>query len=274
VAVARLRESDFGKALEVLYAAGEVDGAVAFAHPVLQALCELVPCDVVTFHERSAHPDRVLLDVGEPLGPMTADVRVAHRRLRHEDPLRPAHGARTLSDVVTLREFRRTAFYHYIHRPLGIEHMLQLYIDPERTDARLEFDRSDTDFRERDRQVLELLLPHLRQFLQAARRAARGPQAHLLTCARTRGAQSRRRRPDERRDRLRAGDIVTHSTQAPRERVRQTRRTHADSGSRSGIRQTIEQDAAISRERVDGVLLTLARPVVRLPAANGGSSRQ
>jgi DNA-binding CsgD family transcriptional regulator len=182
VAVARLRESDFGKALEVLYAVGEVEGAVAFTDPVLQALRELVPCDVVTFHERSAQADRVLLYVGEPLGPVTVDVREAHRRLKHDDPLRPAHGARTLSDVVTLRAFRRTAFYQHVHRPLGVEHMLQLYIEPERTDARLEFDRSEADFSERDRRVLELLLPHFRQSLQAAaRRAAGGPQAKLLT---------------------------------------------------------------------------------------------
>jgi DNA-binding CsgD family transcriptional regulator len=81
-----------------------------------------------------------------------------------------------------MRAFRRTAFYQYVHRPLGIEHMLQVYIDPERTDARLEFDRSETDFSERDRQVLELLLPHLRQSLQAAaRRAVGGPRAKLLT---------------------------------------------------------------------------------------------
>jgi DNA-binding CsgD family transcriptional regulator len=182
VAVARLRESDYGKALEVLYAVGEVEGAVACSEPVLQALRELVPCDVVTFHERSEHPDRVLLYVGEPLGPVTADVRAAHRRLKRDDPLRPTHGVQTLSDVVTQRAFRRTAFYQYVHRPLGIEHMLQVYIDPERTDARLEFDRGETDFNERDRRVLELLLPHLRRSLHAAaRRAAGGPRAKLLT---------------------------------------------------------------------------------------------
>ena len=180
--MAGLRESDFEQALEVLYTAGEVEGAVAFPHPVLRALGELVSCDVVTFHERSAQRDRVLLYVGEPLGPMTTDVREAHRRLKHEDPLQPARGARTLSDVVELREFRRTDFYQYVHRPLGIEHMLQLYLDPERTDARLEFDRSETDFSTRDRQVLELLLPNLRQFLHAATRRARaGTKANLLS---------------------------------------------------------------------------------------------
>ena len=54
--MARLAESDYRKALEVVYAAGEVDGPLAFPEPVLETLRELVPCDVVTFHERSASP--------------------------------------------------------------------------------------------------------------------------------------------------------------------------------------------------------------------------
>jgi DNA-binding CsgD family transcriptional regulator len=48
--------------------------------------------------------------------------------------------------------------------------MLQLYLDPRRTDARLEFDRAGSDFGERDRKVLNLLLPQLRQVLRAAER--------------------------------------------------------------------------------------------------------
>lgn len=60
--------------------------------------------------------------------------------------------------------------------------MLQLYVDPDETDGRIEFDRLDVDFTERDRRVLELLLPQLRQRLHAARRrSASGPRAHLLT---------------------------------------------------------------------------------------------
>lgn len=53
--------------------------------------------------------------------------------------------------------------------------MLQLYFEPGRTDARLEFDRADPNFSERDRRVLDLLLPHLRQFLRAAWRRPRAP---------------------------------------------------------------------------------------------------
>ena len=179
--MARLVESDYRKALEVLYAAGEVDGPLAFPEPVLAVARELVPCDVVAFHERSWRPGRVIVYTGEPVGQMTTQIRAAHRRLRHQDPLRPAEGARTLTDFVSMREFRRSAFYALVHRPLGVEHMLWLYLDPRRTDARLEFDRADSDFSERDRKVLDLLLPHFRQHLRAAMRrpATPGPAIEL-----------------------------------------------------------------------------------------------
>jgi DNA-binding CsgD family transcriptional regulator len=181
--MARLLESDYRQALEVLYAAGEVDGPLAFPEPVLGVLRELVPCDVVTFHERSWRPGRVLVYTGEPIGPLTPQVRAARRRLKHQDPWRPAEGARTLTDFVSPRDFRRSEFYALVHRPLGVEHMLQLYLDPRRTDARLEFDRFESDFGERDRKVLDLLLPHLRQLLRAATRrpAAQGPVAELTS---------------------------------------------------------------------------------------------
>jgi hypothetical protein len=128
--MARLVESDYRKSLEVLYAAGEVEGRVAFPEPVLAAIRELVPCDVVTFHERSWRPGNIMAYTGEPISPMTPEIRAAHRRLKHQDPLRPAEAAQTLTDFVSLRDFRRTEFYALVHRPLGIEYMLQLYLDP------------------------------------------------------------------------------------------------------------------------------------------------
>jgi DNA-binding CsgD family transcriptional regulator len=179
--MARLVESDYRKALDVLCAAGEAEGRLAFPEPVLQALRELVPCDVVTFHERSDTPGRLLVYTGEPVGQMTPEIRSAHRRLKHEDPLRPADGARKVTDFISLREYRQRELYQCVDRPLGVEHMLQLYLDPQRTDARLEFDRADSDFTERDRSALDLLLPHLRRFLRAADRRLAEPDAHGLT---------------------------------------------------------------------------------------------
>ena len=177
--MARLAQYDYRKALEVVYAAGEVDGPLAFPEPVLEMLRELVPCDVVTFHELSASPDRVLVYAGEPVGEMTREIRAAHRRLKHEDPLRPAHGARKLTDVIPAREFRRRDLYLHVHRPLGIEYMTWVYLDPTSSDARFELDRSDSDFSERDLRVLDLLVPHLRQSLRAAQRRFASPPTAL-----------------------------------------------------------------------------------------------
>ena len=168
-----LSRSDYRDALEVVYAAGEVTSTVAFPEPVLHALRRLVPCEVVTFHEHSETRNRVLVHIGEPAGRLTPEIRAAHRRYRHQDPFRPAVGARTTSDVADLRSYRRTSLYRCVDRPLGIAYMLQLYVDPGVTDARIEFDRADSDFSERDRGVLDLLLPHLRQSARRARPRAR-----------------------------------------------------------------------------------------------------
>lgn len=173
--MARLSPMDYRTALEVVYTAGEVDGAVAFPKPVLEALGRLVPCDVVTFHEHSGTSARVLVYSGEPKADLTPEIRAAHRRFKHQDPLRAADGARTVEDFVPLRDYRRTELYEYVDRPLGVQYMLQLYVDPALSDARLEFDRCDARFVDRDRAVLEVILPHLRQCARRARpRAALG----------------------------------------------------------------------------------------------------
>jgi DNA-binding CsgD family transcriptional regulator len=169
VCVVRLSESDYRKALDVLYAAGEVEGPIACPEPVLETLRRLVPCDVVAYHEGSDQRERVIVYVGEPVGELTPEVRAAHRRFKDQDPFRPARGARTTTDFVRLRDYRRSELYQQVDRPLGIEHMLQIYLDPDGSDARLEFDRSESDFGERDRSVLHLLLPHLQQLARRTR---------------------------------------------------------------------------------------------------------
>ncbi len=170
MAVAALSEPDYRGALAVLREAGDVDGLVAFPEPVLDAFRRLVPCDVVTYHERTGCdgvPDLVF--VGEPRGPVTPEIRAAHRRYLHQDPLSPADGARKISDFLSRREYRRLDLYQQVDRPLGVEHLLCLWLDPAGTaSARLEFDRARRDFGERDRAVLDLLLPYLRQLWRSA----------------------------------------------------------------------------------------------------------
>src|SRR5262249_40750018 len=147
--------------LDVLRLAGEVEGPVPFPEPVLEALRRLVPCDVVAYHERLPQ-GRILVYSGEPRGAMTPDIRGAAPRLEAEDVLRPAAGARTCSDFFSTREYRRLPIYDEVGRPLSIEDMVRLWIEPTGAlGARLEFDRPDRGFKETDRAALDLLRPHL-----------------------------------------------------------------------------------------------------------------
>src|SRR6266498_1564834 len=131
-----------------------------FSEPVLDALRRLVPCDVVTYHERvGGHP--ALVTSGEPRGSMTADIRAACRRYWHQDRLAPSKRPRKVSDFLSQREFHRTELYQYVELGRHRGHVPALAGPEGGGGARLEFDRPRRDFSERDRDVLDVLLPHL-----------------------------------------------------------------------------------------------------------------
>jgi RNA polymerase sigma factor (sigma-70 family) len=167
--VARLSASDFGKVLDVVYEAAEVDGQRSFPEPVLEAMRRLVPCDVVAFHDRTGGEPAVS-QVGEPRAPVTTEIRDAARRHWFECPLTPMRGARKYSDVLTRREFHALGLYQECARPLGIEDVFRVWLGPGADGARIEFDRAQRSFTERDRAVLDILGRHLEQ---SWRRAAR-----------------------------------------------------------------------------------------------------
>jgi DNA-binding CsgD family transcriptional regulator len=184
-AMPRLSASDYQAALEVLYELADVDGPNPFPEPVLDALRRLVPCDVVTYHEKVA-VYAPLAQTGKSAGVVTSAFREAHERWWDQSPLKPARGAQMYSDHLTQRQFHRMELYHDLARPLGVDDMIRLWIDPTGAadGARLEFDRTDWGFRERDRDVLNVILPHLERFRRrAARRHARTqtPPADVLT---------------------------------------------------------------------------------------------
>jgi DNA-binding CsgD family transcriptional regulator len=168
--MARLSESDYRQVLDVLYEAAAVEGPIPFPDPVLKALRQLVPCDVVSYHERLGGRATVVF-AGEPRGPMTPEIRDATRRTWNKCPLTPVANARKYSDVLTPRAFHRLELYQECARPLGVEDMFRLWLDPRgEAGARLEFDRAQRDFSERDRAVLDELRPHLEQFRRRANR--------------------------------------------------------------------------------------------------------
>jgi RNA polymerase sigma factor (sigma-70 family) len=85
------------------------------------------------------------------------------RRGRVNQP-RSSRSTRRREGATQLREFHRHELYQDVGRPLGVEDMIRLWLDPDGAGgARLEFDPARRDFSERDRAVLDLLRPHLEQ---------------------------------------------------------------------------------------------------------------
>jgi DNA-binding CsgD family transcriptional regulator len=175
--MARLSGSDYRGVLDLLCELGVVEGPDPFPEHVLERFRKLVPSDVVAYHEGPVSRP-ALAYAGEPRGQVTQAIRDAHERHLAQDVLTPAEGARKYSDYLSKRQFHRLAFYQEVARPLGVEDMIRLWIEPcGEANARLEFDRPDRGFSERDSAVLDLLVPHLRR-LRAnaiARRRPLGP---------------------------------------------------------------------------------------------------
>jgi DNA-binding CsgD family transcriptional regulator len=182
--MARLSGSDYRKVLDVMAQAADVHGSNPFPEPVLEALRRLVPCDVVTYHTRAVGGVPAIARVGDWRSEWTPELRAIDARTWDQDGLVPSSGARKISDLLSPRQWHRLELYQDASRPLGIEHMMRLWLDPEGEDgARLEFDREAHDFGERDRTALDLLRPHLDRFRRRARRRgnAEGRSSDALT---------------------------------------------------------------------------------------------
>lgn len=176
----RLSSTDHRQLLDVLWTVGESAEADPFPEPALHALRALVPCDVVTYHGHAPDGEQHMVHVGQPLGQMTDELRRQHRLYDHQDPLRKVRGARKLTDYLTRRAYQRLELYQLVDRPIGVEFMMRLWLSPGGAHpSRLEFDRADRDFSERDRTVLDLLLPYLER--HCARVAPRASARAMVT---------------------------------------------------------------------------------------------
>jgi DNA-binding CsgD family transcriptional regulator len=180
-AVATLRHLDLQGVLGFLRQAGAEKGPDPFPPQILGLLRTLVPSDAVSWHEWSVDGARSRYAVSSVDPDRTATVWEAYGAFRHQDPLpggvpgaggAPAIVGRTvkLSDILSDRDFRRLDLYHYVCRPLGVDHVMKLFLPTRNGVARsLVFDRGGRDFSERDRAVVDVLQPYLLQLEDNAR---------------------------------------------------------------------------------------------------------
>jgi DNA-binding CsgD family transcriptional regulator len=165
--MAALRERDLRAVLDLVHEAHEVAHEEILVEHLLGGLARLVPSDCVAFTEEDKPGvEGVYLTWPSEaaLAQATLDDDELHLRTVDQNPLCTSPGDRRvhlLSDFLTRRELRHLELYDAL-RPYG-EYFLKLPIRPGPATRAFMFDRCSRDFRERDKQVLELLRPHLIQ---------------------------------------------------------------------------------------------------------------
>ncbi len=164
----RLGHSDCEKLLNltsVLYSPGQSD---VLRRQLLNSLQSLVPHDLGACHwmQPSRH------EIAAWYEPQRRPLPVAHQefwRLINDHPLNRVIFAQPskawkLSDVMPRKEFRRTELYTTLYRPLDVDCEITAVLPDKQkpgTFFLLSLHRRQTDFTERERALLNLLLPHI-----------------------------------------------------------------------------------------------------------------
>jgi DNA-binding CsgD family transcriptional regulator len=166
-------DTDVGAARRLVRGVVEARTQAELRDRALQALAELVPADVLTWDRVELAGDTVRHDVvpaeAEAAGAFEA---VVGRAARH--PLLAAHAghrrrALRLSDATERRLLARSDLYRELLHPSGVEYEIAIGIHVGRGEAVVGgLGRTELDFSERDRDVLDLVRPGLEEAIRAA----------------------------------------------------------------------------------------------------------
>ena len=162
--------------------ANSLDGPEPFPRTLLASLRRLVPSDSVTYSELDGVREVQIWFEDDPaFGDGSSPA--TYWRLRHQHPACHFHvqtgdfRALKISDFLSRSEFRRREIYWEMFLPNEVEYELIVGLDAPLSHTKtFLFDRAGgRDFTERDRDVLDLLRPHLARIYETAklRRTAR-----------------------------------------------------------------------------------------------------
>jgi DNA-binding CsgD family transcriptional regulator len=175
-AVARLTDADLEGALCFVREGHAENGTDPFPTHLLERLRLLVGCELASYSELDRVREHVLAYHEVAAGASVPDdgPEDVFWRLVRDHPLCGAHAsgrfdALKLSDFLTLRQLRRSALYNEYLRYYGVEYEIEVGIPSSMEHTRtFIFDAAVRDFGERERTLLNLLAPHLRQLHEAA----------------------------------------------------------------------------------------------------------
>ena len=231
--MATVSTTDLRAVLAVLYDLGSLTPADPFPLPVLDRLGTLLGAHRTGYGEFSIEDGgrsySTLYLVQNHTEPAWLAETVA--RLWHQDPITCRVHARALepmaiSDRVSMSAFRRLEFFQDVHRPFGTADSIRLFLPAPNAMSRFFFfDQEHWGLKQRERDLLALLRPHLalwrsRWSVPASARRKRANRS------RTGSPPGGRGRPDEPRDCRPALDLSAHRQNSPPTHLRKARRPH------------------------------------------------
>jgi hypothetical protein len=167
----RVSDKDLLDLFELVTAYRDEDPGDGLPLPMLRHLMDQVPCDNVSFFglDTARRATWFGQDAGESGGDDDEDAFWAHYwdclPCSYPDRSQDFRSVTMSSDFYSARQWRDTGMYREYLRPAGFEHELMLCLPagPARTVRLMFFRGSGREFSERDRALLALLRPHLRE---------------------------------------------------------------------------------------------------------------
>lgn len=175
----RLDKSVCGQLMELTSALERVETLDNLRPLVLNSLRQLIPHAVGAFH--FIQPARY--EITPFYEPLPKPLPAHHRQfwlLLEAHPLKrvlfaSSSRAWKLSDVISRRAFHRTEVYKALYRPLEVDYELAAVLEDQTTPGAcflISLLRGEENFSERDRAVLNLVLPYVAAALQRLRASA------------------------------------------------------------------------------------------------------
>ena len=163
----RLRRADLRAALDFLEVVGAATTLDQFADLLIAELPQLIRSDIVSYNEIDPARRRAYFH-SNPVESMFPGSEQILERYMDQNPLVVHHartgdgGARKWSDFITQRELHSTDLYNELFRPIEVEReMVATLPSPPPVLVGVVVMRDGRDFDDRDRDMLNLLRPHL-----------------------------------------------------------------------------------------------------------------
>lgn len=172
--MSQVSASDLNDALDFVAEAHSFEDLDAFRNGILPGLQRLLPSDLVGYNEVDPGGEALVLTYPWQV-PDSANAELP--RLAHEHPLISVQlngdfGAYKISDFLSARQFHALELYAGLYSQIGAEDQIAFGLQGPVVIG-IAMNRDRRSFGERDREMLELLRPHLAQAYDGARERER-----------------------------------------------------------------------------------------------------